>query len=359
MALTEFEFQNIRIYEHALIHPDKRLTIISGNNGSGKTTVLEAIHFLSTGKSFRTRQINTILRHGAKELAIRGMLENQHFGKTVIFTTSSPAGRKIQINGLSKSKSSEVAQHFPALVISPENHIDFQRSSTQRRSTIDWLLFHVEQDFHDIWYRYQRALQQRNTALKDEKQVRSRFSWDSDLIRLGEKLRLYREQLLQIIVPTFQQFCCLLFDADVSVNLSMNHGWDEEIGLGETLNAGRSIDVKYGFTNIGPHRSDLKIIFNNYLSRNEASNGQNKLLLIALRLAQIKHIYDHSDKQCCLLIDDFSADLDRDHRRRLLSILSKQPGQTIVTSTGLDSFELSDWSSQKTFHVKHGKITAH
>lgn len=292
-------------------------------------------------------------------MTVRGVVDKPSLGRTEVFSALTASGRKVEINGINKTRSSDLAQQLPALVIAPEYHLDFQQSSLKRRSAMDWLLFHVEQDFHDDWYRYQRVLQQRNLALKDMKHIRSRFSWDEEMAKIGEKLGFLRTSLIEHIEPIFQHYCCLLFDSDVSVHLTCYPGWDKGHNLDEILRANRNLDQKHGFTHHGPHRSDLKIVINGYSSKTEASNGQNKLLLIALRLAQIQYLFDRCNKECCLLIDDFSTELDQDHRHRLFNILSQLPGQAVVSATDVTGFKLSAWSSQKTFHVEHGKISMH
>lgn len=359
MPLIQLEFRNIRIYEHARINPDPRLTLISGANAGGKTTLLEAIHVLSTGRSFRTSQIEQLRRHGTAELSVVGQYQpNTHQAPIHCGIVYEEQGRRISLNGAKNPKISDLAQQLPLLVISPDSHFEFQQTARHRRAVLDWVLFHVKPGYQDTWNRYQRSLQQRNAALKEPKQAKVRFSWDEELAVLGDSIQAQRQAQLAELVPVFQSICRELLSIPASTELLLEAGWEDTKGMAECLLEDRNRDQARGSTHSGPHRNDLRILLDRQPSREEASHGQNKLLVIALRVAQIQHLYESTGRECCLLIDDLAAELDAEHRQRLARHLSKLPVQVFVTATDASQIDIGSWPSHAWFHVEHGMIQA-
>lgn len=357
MPLVSLELQNIRVYERTQFEPDPHLNLISGANASGKTTLLEAIYLLGTGRSFRTTQAEQLRRNGSPDLGVAGKLQNANGEAIRLGLTHSIDGRRVSINGFEQKQVSSLALHLPLQVISPDTHYDFQQNAKHRRGVLDWGLFHVEPDFSSIWTRYQRILHQRNAALKDRGQIKARHAWDDELVEIGEKLHAARARLTAQLLPHYQACCQSLLGEKHSVDLVLESGWDSEEGFGESLRQDRARDSARGFTHSGPQRADLQIILNTQASRLSASHGQYKILVIALRLAQIRYFLESRNHNCCLLIDDLAAELDPEHRARLTRFLAGLSVQVFVTTTESSLIDREYWPSHKTFHVEHGVIT--
>lgn len=357
MPITRIEIENIRLYQRVILEPAATLNLITGANASGKTTLLEAVHLLATGKSFRTAVLENLLTHNQEYLRVSADITLcQDQPQLRLGFSKSQQGRKIIINGVEQSKMSHLAQHLPLQVISPDSHFEFLNHARHRRAAVDWILFHVEPDFQSLWNRYQRILQQRNLALKDPKQARARFAWDEELVLAGDTLQNMRTDLLDRIKPKFQAICVALLQRDAQVDLRLIAGWDDQHGLAETLLRDRGKDQARGFTHSGPHRNDLQILLEHYPSRDEASHGQNKLLVIALRLAQMQILLESSGRECCLLIDDLAAELDATHRQRLAGFLAEMRVQVFMTATDPDLIGIESWPDAKTFHVERGVL---
>src|SRR4030066_673001 len=173
MSLISLVIQNIRVYECIDLEPSPHLNLVSGANASGKTTLLEAIHLLGTGRSFRTAQAEQLRRKGSLGLSIVGKLNSGGGEIGRLGMVHDLDGRKASINGLEQKTVSNLALHLPLQGISPDTHYDFQQSPKHRRGILDWGLFHVEPDFRKLWLRYQRILNQRNAALKDREQKKT------------------------------------------------------------------------------------------------------------------------------------------------------------------------------------------
>jgi DNA replication and repair protein RecF len=290
-------------------------------------------------------------------MGVVGQLQTDGAGLVRLGLVHTTEGRRVSINGLEQRKVSGLAQYLPLQAISPDTHYEFQHSAKHRRGVVDWGLFHVEQDFQGLWTRYQRILHQRNAALKDQSQAKARYAWDEELVETGEKLHAGRASLVEQLLPHYQSCCAELLGPKHRVDLILESGWDGEKGFGDSLRQGRIRDSARGFTHSGPQRADLQINLNAQESRASASHGQYKILIIALRLAQIRYLIESKGRHCCLLIDDLAAELDPEHRARLTRILASLPVQVFVTATETSLIDRESWSSHKTFHVERGAVT--
>jgi DNA replication and repair protein RecF len=357
MSLTRITLSNVRLYQQQEIEPDLTLNIVYGGNASGKTSLLEAINILGTGRSFRGSQLNPIIRHGTDSLTVIGEVRAQSDClPTKLAVQVDQEGRRLSIDKQKRSKISELAQHLPLLIISPDSHFQFHQKSRARRAVMDWSLFHVEPTFGDIWNRYQRAIQQRNAALKDSKQRKIMYSWDPEVADLGRKIQEFRSSELEKLSAIFSEIAGHLLDDTSEFGLKLEYGWDCERGLDICLLDDRRRDLERGITHSGPHRNDIQLLVAGNPAEDEASHGQNKLLLIALRLAQIKRLHNATNKNCCLLIDDLPAELDCEHRQKLSLFLSTMQVQTFITTTDRNAISTDSWPSCSLFHVEHGTI---
>ena len=357
--LSDLEIRNIRVYEQAKIYPDPCLNLISGANASGKTSLLEAIYLLGTGRSYRTKHLEQLQRHGAEGFGVHAKLVTSSNRDSVqIGFSYNTEGRRVSLNGLPQNQISSVAQLFPLQIISPDSHYEFRSSTRQRRGALDWGLFHVEPDFADLWTRYQRQLQQRNGALKSERQTAARHVWDEGLAHMGEQVHVRRTWLLAQLKADFLACCHELLDCNQQADLILESGWEANKRLAECLQHDSMRDIARGFTHSGPHRADLKIVLRGPIQDQEIepSHGQYKILVLALRLALIRRFVEIKKKSCCLLVDDLAAEIDIAHRGRLTAFLARMPIQLFVTSTDHDLIDLSSWRSCKSFHVEQGEI---
>lgn len=360
MPLTSLRLQDFRRYSATEVELDHRLNIVLGSNASGKTTLLEAIHVLGAGKSFRTAKTESLIRHGATQFRVDGLVA----GDAGVYPTRVSArgwcgGKAFHFDDCQQAKISELARHLPVIVMSPDSHFEFISQSKTRRAVLDWTLFHVEPTFHDIWIRYHRSLQQRNAALKDLKYARSRNSWDEELSDLGEKIETLRRSQHIHLNRNFVAISEYLFDRSAETELALTSGWELGKSLLECLIADQERDFRRGITHSGPHRNDLAITREGRSIADDASHGQNKLFFVALRLAQILLVYETTGKNCVALIDDLPAELDAEHRAKLMNFLATLPTQVVLTATEAGLVDAVSWSSSKKFHVEHGAIVSH
>lgn len=355
MPLTLLEVENLRLFEKFRVMPDRRLNLIVGDNASGKTSLLEAIHLLGTGRSFRATQLNQLIRHTTTSFLVSGIFDDIRLPPTRLALQRDLQHSRFSVGGSSQATASALARTLPLQIISPDSHFLFFSSARHRRGVLDWGVFHVEPDFHEQWMRYRRALNQRNTALKSRLSPQACFAWDAELTATGERLHAYRQHFLQEWNGRFQHYARQLLGTDATL-IDAKPGWNEDLSFTQALQNDRGRDIQTGSTHSGPHRADLSLSFSGYATRVSASHGQQKLLVMALRLAQMEIFTCKTARHCVVLVDDLAAELDPSHRQLLMQTLSGMSLQVFATATEPGLIETADWISHKVFHVERGGL---
>lgn len=352
--LASVELENFRCIEQARLEFDEIGTGVVGPNGSGKTSLLEAIYFLAHGRSFRTN--------------VRSRLKGPHqpyfrVVASVIRPDGSPVSCGVQVSesearlrvgGTDASSISDVAELLPVQVIDPSVHRVVEEGSSRRRRLLDWGVFHVEHDFLGPWRRYQRALKQRNASLRAHASTDLVETWTSEMSlcasRIDQARRAYAEQL----APEFSRLGQEMLGAPVT--LTYDRGWDQAMSLEEALSRASERDHRIGTTTVGPHRADIGFRVGGKVARDRVSRGQQKLLAATLVLAQIAVRARHASEPTVLLLDDPAAELDVDSLGKLLAVVSRLPVQLIATS--LTPQGLSGMRLGRMFHVEQRKFTS-
>lgn len=353
MSLTRLEIHNFRVLREVVIEPGEKLNIISGRNAAGKTTLIEAIHVLATGRSFRTRRSSELIRWGAGGLVTFGVIREGACEHRLGLQLN-PDGRAIRVNGEAAKSAAILAQHVPLQAITPELHYEFLRSSRHRRGLLDWWLFHVEHDFYPRWLRYQRLLGQRNAALRGQLGPEICYLWDEELATTGEEIDRSRQEFFTLLREEFLQTAAVLLEGE-HASLSFTRGWEGGESLLEQLQRSRTADQRRGYTHPGPHHADLSLGLQGGVARTHASHGQQKILVIALRLAQVRLFMQKTRRPCILLADDIGAELDRIHRKRVWDMLTGLGTQVFVTAMEQEDYSIGG-AVPDMFHVEQGEV---
>lgn len=348
MGLAALQLADLRCLRSAELELHPRLNLISGDNGSGKTSVLEAIFLLGRGRSFRTRHTAQLIRRGASRLWVHGATEPAP-GHSLGIECSRDQGLQIRIDRVAASSRVELSQVFPVQIIDPGIHRLVEEGPAQRRRWFDWAMFHVEPDFLRHWQGYTRALRQRNAALQTGSEL---APWDSELARLGELLTAGRARLLESLRPYWSAARTRLGVLDVS--LGFFQGWSRELNLADSLRAHRERDRKHGLTGVGPHRFDILLRTDGRPAREVVSRGQQKLLGIAMAIAMAGYLSERADRPSTLLLDDPAAELDADRTSALLGTVRDLGVQLVVTSLQLKDDRLG--VPDAVFHVEQGSV---
>jgi len=329
VALSRLQVTDFRCLQSAELHPDPHFTLISGPNASGKTSLLEAIYVLGRGRSFRTRRLENLIRHGAERFVVFGEADTST-RRVPMGVQGSRSGIRGQIDGDKPSSLAELALFLPVQIIDPEVHHLIDEGPSRRRRFLDWGVFHVEQSFVGLWQRYQQVLKQRNAALKARQPKAVVSVWDSDLVRSGELLSAARARYVSLLGPSAEAICRKLLGLELS--LSYRNGWLKGQAMAEALQQSWGHDLETGATQVGPHRAELGIRLDGMAVKDRISRGQQKLLAAALLIAQIKLFPGGSPVQPTLLLDDPAAELDNERLAKLIREVSSQSVQLIVTT---------------------------
>jgi len=353
MALTYLAAKQLRLFEQFELTPDSRLNLIIGPNAAGKTSILESIYILGLGRSFRTRSIAKIIKNGQTELQVLGKSLKADIPQKIGISRTRQQFQ-IRINNESYNRLSDLAAAMPVQCLTPETHFGFFRSAKHRRAALDWGVFHVEQSFINIWSDYKQVLRQRNAALKEAVSDKLFEPWEKQLSESAMAIHQQRQKFIAKFDPLVNEFCHQ-FNKKLLINIRLVPGWPEEELLFDALAAHRQQDQKRGFTLYGPHRGDMKIFIDGKPA-DQASSGQQKLAVIAIRMAQIVMMNENSHVRPILLLDDLLSELDAHHRERVLAMLQELPAQIFMTTTDLEYLGDKKHVFGQTFHVEHGRI---
>jgi len=353
MAILKLEVNGLRNLNDVSIEPREGFNFIIGDNGSGKTSLLEAIHCLGRGKSFRNHKTNKLIEVDSETFTIVGKIYQKGRDHTVGMRRSRQ-GSQIRLSGKPINSLSELIALQPIALLEPGLHRLVEEGPEYRRKFMDWGVFHVEPAFASIWRTFRRALAQRNAALRDRWSHHAIKQWDTELVVAAEKLDQIRSQYLAAL-KIFIREKIATFEGLPGVEVSYQRGWREGPGYGEYLAAQFDSDKERGFTQFGPHRADMRLRVGSQDARDVLSRGQQKLLVATLVLAQCQQMAVQNTSTV-ILVDDLPAELDSDKRRALLSALEDTGAQIFVTGTEQGLFEGANFSQAGVFHVEQGKV---
>lgn len=355
--LRLINFRNIAALE---IKPQERgLNIIYGQNGSGKSSLLEALHYLGHGKSFRTAITGRLVRHSTDQFVLFAQIKNTNDHTIPLGIERSINGQtRLRLAGNDIDNFAEFASLLPTRIINSQSHQLFESGPQFRRKFIDWGLFHSNLSFFTCWRHFERALKQRNTLLAARKSSKEIDVWTKTLAQHASLLHDFRKNYVQDLAPFFQETAKQLLPLE---NFSLNYqaGWDESKSYAEILAKSQVDDMHFGYTQYGPQRADLMIKTNGILVKHFLSRGQQKLLICAMILAQGLLLAKTANKRLIYLVDDLPSELDCESRKRLLSMLIKQDTQIFITAIEPDSIcDLVDASHilKNVFHVEQGSV---
>lgn len=355
MWIRRLDVTHFRNIEQAHLSLIPQLNFIVGHNGSGKSSLLEALHCLSTGQSFRTNKSLPIVSSGTYSTTIFGEVVSRDISHRIGIKKSLSEGTQLKIDSSSSNTQSELAVLTPIIGTTPEAEDLIEGNSKARLAYLDWCLFHVEHHFQQTWREYRRVLKQRNAALRSRMSKSMVSVWDNPLAQEGEKLHSLRVTLVSRLVPLIKELLARLLPA-YTFSISYRKGWPKENSLVESLASSIETDMKMGFTHYGIHRADLLIKCDERPIAERLSRGQRKMTAIALRLAQAREYFNSTGQKPVLFIDDLPAELDASTRTNIINLIREIDLQAFVSSTSLEELSLKELSEYRVFHVEQGKV---
>lgn len=335
MSLTKLNIHNVRSINHLQLQPHPRFNIISGANGSGKTSILEAIYLLSNGRSFRTRETNPLITYQQDRLTVYAELTNE---QKVSIQKSKNGITKVQLNHEICKRSSELAYFLPSQVIYQDIFQIIDAGPAIRRGLLDWGGFYQDENYNKLLQEYRYILKQRN-ALLQQKAHRNIFApWDKLLVDIAEKIDNIRAQYFQRLATTFQEFLAKITNTQCWIKYYK--GWDKKASnknLATILDEQFASDLQRQYTHSGVHNADIIFDSVELKAKQTLSRGQQKIILIAIKLAQATLL----QKECIYLLDDVCAELDAEHLGKLCDLITQIPGQFFLTTVNPKSLILS------------------
>ncbi|MBL0162365.1 MAG: DNA replication/repair protein RecF [Xanthomonadales bacterium] len=355
MRLIELRIRDLRVIRELAIELGSGLNVFVGANGAGKTSVLESAYLLSHGRSFRRGARDTLSRLESDGYSVFGHLQQgsgreRRLGIARVGNKLETRvdGETVGIAGLVKT--------CAVACFEPGSHELISGIAEERRRYLDWGVFHVEQEFLQDWRRYQRALRQRNSALRSVGADGELEPWEIEMSVAGERIARFRQGYVDRLRPFLQSvlndFLGELGDSEIV----FDRGWNDGQSLAAALAESRGRDRERGHTGRGPHRADWSLGFEKAPRREHLSRGQEKLCALALILAQARLYAAETGEWPILCFDDLASELDQAHQTLVMEQVLASGAQALISGTEPPRALAPDLDGARMFHVEQGRI---
>ncbi|MET0660573.1 MAG: DNA replication and repair protein RecF [Steroidobacteraceae bacterium] len=348
--LQRFEAHHFRCFERAVLPAEGRSIGLVGPNASGKTSILEALHFLSYGRSFRVNDRQQLIQTGSRGFRLTAHVSDAA-GPSDLSARYVDGQLSVEVSGRPAASIGELAGRIRAHLIDPSVHRLIEGIPQERRRLLDTGVFHVEPIYLAHWRQYRRVLRQRNAGLRNSLPLAQIAAWDAQLCDAAIRVDQTRASYVQQWSKVFRSAAAAFGLMDAS--LDYRRGWAQGAELGTALAESSARDLNTGITSVGPHRADVAVVLGGRSARRVVSRGQQKLLASALVLSQLK-LVQAAGQEPLLLLDDPGAELDVDNLGRFLAVIGELPVQIIATATFPAALEALPQLAM--FHVKQGGL---
>ena len=355
MPITKISLNNFRCFKNLELSLSPGINFFFGSNGSGKTSILESVFIFSSGKSFKSSNLTSLINYDNDKFILKGF-DNKK-GYIVEIEKSKNKTISISLNN-NKTNTSKLVKEFPCTPIHNNTFSFADASPDFRRKLVDRSIFIAEDNFSKIWFSFYRSLRQRNFLLKNNR-ISDIYNWNTKLADEAEKLTKYRKAFFKKTLNEFYLLINLLKPEDVFdffnfIKIEFSQGWSPEKSYLDVLNENKDIDIKRRSTISGPHKSDIKFFINDIDARQILSRGEQKFFSIIWSCAQHEVLKKHYEIDATLLIDDIKSELD-ERVFKLFSDLLNHINTQVIFSCIDDCFSskiTSSFNEFKKFHVE-------
>ncbi|MBL4940988.1 MAG: DNA replication/repair protein RecF [Colwellia sp.] len=382
MSVAKLITHNFRNLQSATINFHSELNFFVGDNGSGKSSLLEALFFLGHGKSFRTSKIEVLACHETTNFVVSIKDGNGcHLG---LSKDISSGLTDIKIDGERHSRLSVLAKNIAIQIVTPESFKLFFGGPRERRRFVDLGLFHVKHNFAKQWKVFNRLLKQRNACIRLGTNNKSKSMlpyWTEQFCQMSIEVANVRQEYVSAVTIELDVWLAILLpNLQSRVTVQYLQGWPQKKELHDVLSSNQEREASYGYSLYGAHKFDVKFLLDKQSLETQLSRGQQKLFLLALTFAQAKLIAKVNRVKPILLIDDIGAELDCNSRVALSIALARLDCQVVITAITkdvlrpfFDRFKFHNRSecegseeckkteksvnNYKVFHVEHGKVS--
>ena len=385
MYLKKLELKNYRNYSHIDLNFSKDTILILGDNGQGKTNLLESIYYISTGRSHRTYSQNELINWDSDYSILRALVgsEEEDIGSDNLIELElrDDNNIKIKVDRVYCRKKSEFVSILPSVIFSPDDLRIVKANPSNRRNFLDSILDKIYDDFYSLRLKYQKILTQRNSLIKsigstaNVKNNPTLETWNDNIIKHGIKIIEKRILLMEELRKKFIEYMNYFFPSTL-VSIFYIFSWDREnLSVGNLtenmqeelvkglerefrlqLEKNLSKDLSYKTTTIGPHRDDFVILFGGKDIRAFGSQGQQRAASISLKLGELAALKEKLKRDPILLLDDVLSELDLERKKILIKIINNK-FQTFITTTNISYLNELDIDFGNKFLVKDNKIS--
>lgn len=356
MIIEKFQLYHFRNITELTLTPCSEFNFIIGENGSGKSSLLEGIYLLSHGKAYRNHLIKKIIQYGQIQTTAFAQVTDFKISHQIGLTKYLNKENEIKMDGKQITKQSELAHHLPIQLIAPETFAILMDGPQIRRRYIDWGGFHHFDEFTRIWAQTKQLLKQRNALLKSKQNLNLLPYWDQQLIDATLKLTELRKNYV-IQLKSYLDKILALFFPDWTIEIEFYPGWNEQYRYADVLMKQFDHDLLIGYTSSGAHKADLSLKLDKITIEDRLSRGQLKLVMCALKLAQGEFYADCKQQPCIYLMDDLFSELDRKNQEILFGSLRTLKAQVFITALETKWIEPFAQQNDKIFLIKSGTIS--
>jgi DNA replication and repair protein RecF len=338
MHLKKLTLTNFKNYELGALEFSTKINCFVGNNGVGKTNILDAIHYLSLTKSFFNSIDSISIRHGEDYFIVQGTFDRDGEEDNIYCAFQKQKQKLLKRNGKEYQKLSDHVGRYPVVMISPADSALVTEGSEDRRKFLNKIVSQYNTEYLDSVLRYGKALQQRNKLLKDFKSSGGFDNdmlsvWDSPLVRYGNYIFSERNVLVNELIPVFQEYYDMISNGKEQVRLQYRSHLAEGSFMEALINSiGKDRFLEY--TTVGIHKDDLMLEMNGFPVKALGSQGQQKSYLVALKLAKFDYIKRKAGFAPILLLDDIFDKFDAERVEQIIKLVGNHRfGQIFITDT--------------------------
>jgi DNA replication and repair protein RecF len=339
------------------LEPGSHFNVIHGDNGAGKSSLLEAVYYLGALKSFRGAKTDDLIALQADSALLEAALEDGPVPHKLRVGLERDQRRRLQIDGKRPRSSSAWYQAVRMVLFHPGDLALAAGAADKRRAFVDRMLEQMDPIYDATMARYERALRSRNRLLKDERSDRRSIrAYDEILAKTGAVIGRARQRLIDDLAPRVVRAFSDVFAGDVPLTVRyLPRVEPSEEAIAEALIRSFDKDRARGFTADGPHGDDLELRLHEVGARYHGSQGQHRTIVLALKIAELDLLAERTGRVPILLLDDVSSELDRSRNRRFFEVLSQVGGQVFLTTTHPEFILLEQ--GRVDFHVEGGRVT--
>jgi len=352
--ISSLVINNLRIVEKLQIEPAPGINFIVGDNGAGKTSILEAIYLAGRGRTFRHKDAGPMIGQGADSVTVVVGIDDENSERRSTLGIRREKSQFIcRLDGKDVKKRSILAETLPVQWVGSQPQLFLSMGPDVRRRFLDMGMFHVEHSYLSSMLEFQRILRQRNAALRKGNAEEVRI-WNKPLSVAAESLNKRREYYVDLLMTRVVDEIGP-WNPGYTLSYRYRPGWKGDSDLFQQLEESTESDLRLGYTTRGPQRAELELLADGATAEKKLSRGQQKILVLALNLALSDLISERKGSAPILLVDDLAAELDPMNRSLLVAEFEKRQVQVFLTKIEDDSLR-ANVTNPRTFHVEQGAI---